>query len=432
MTNMKTLIICLTGAFELVAAIVAIYGLKANNKKHFYVALLAAFLLAFPLYLAIEYIPDSSGSGTIPATVHIRCVDENNNIIFEEDRTIDSNQTIFPPQIPQYQLQSSGTYVMVDTSTGHADPSTITFMYKREKLSATVDIYCYDDNNNLLQQYNETLSSSRTINPPQISGYQVQSVGQFVAVDTSTGNADPSTISFRYKKDEPQRLTATINIYCYDNESNTLLQHQNTTINSSRNINPPTINGYKSLSQSTWVNFDSATGYLDQQSVSFYYEKIKPVSSYTAPTKWDTKFKKGSSNQNPDGYNNLYKLTDDRSNTVFTYMLWTSDNDGAPEFTAYFNNSTVKGIKIRNGSGSDYWGNMRINTFYVKVYTNNGSYEEREMTIPDEDRGNSYYSIDFSKSYSNVTRIEIYITDRHVGTGKNSMYLVNIRDIGFY
>ncbi len=388
--------------------------------------------LLIALSIGVAGLITMQSGAKIDIEVDIICCDENNNLIRHDSQSITSNQFINPPYIPGYQAQTSGVFVTVDTSTGHADPSTITFSYLKEKLSATVAIYCYDNSNNLLQQYNETLSSSRTINPPQISGYQVQSAGQFVEVDTSTGNADPSTISFRYKKDEPQRLTATINIYCYDNESNTLLQHQNTTINSSRNINPPTINGYKSLSQSTWVNFDSTTGYLDQPSVTFYYEKIEPVSSYTAPTKWDTKFKKESSNQNPDGYNNLYKLTDDSSNTVFTYMLWTSDNNGAPEFTAYFNNSTVRGIKIRNGSGSDYWGNMRINTFYVKVYTNNGSYEEREMTIPDEDRGNSYYSIDFSKSYSNVTKIEIYITDRHVGTGKNNMYLVNIRDIGFY
>ena len=429
MIKIKTLFTCLFGAIDLVAGFFAIRE-YAKNKKRFWAAILA-IILAFLILLAVQFMPDSSGAGTISATIYIVCVDENNNTIFEENRTIDSNQTIFPPHIPRYQVQSSSKPVTVDTVTGHADPSTITFNYLKEKLSATVAIYCYDNSNNLLQQYNETLSSSRTINPPQISGYQAQSVGQFVEVDTFNGNANPSTISFRYKKDEPQRITATIDIYCYDNESNTLLQHQNTTINSSRNINPPTIDGYKKLSQSIWVNFDSTTGYLDQPSVTFYYEKIEPVSSYTAPTKWDTKFKKESSKQNPDGYNNLYKLTDDSSNTVFTYMLWTSDNNGVPEFTAYFNNSTVKGIKIRNGSGSDYWGNMRINTFYVKVYTNNGSYEEREMTIPDEDRGNTYYSIDFSKSYSNVTRIEIYITDRHVGTGNNK-YLVNIRDIGFY
>ena len=155
-------------------------------------------------------------------------------------------------------------------------------------------------------------------------------------------------------------------------------------------------------------------------------------SSYNSPYSWDTKFKPGVSEKNSDAYNKLNRLYDQNSGTTFSYVLWNSDKkNGLPDFTAYFNNNSVRGIKVRDGDGSNYWNYMRINTFYVIVNTSNGSYQEIEMQIPDEDRGNNYFSLDFSRSYSSVTSIEIYITDRNVGSGENSN-VVHIRDIDFY
>lgn len=150
------------------------------------------------------------------------------------------------------------------------------------------------------------------------------------------------------------------------------------------------------------------------------------------PYAWDTKFKEGVSTQNPTGYDILYKLYDDDEKTAFWYVLYNSDSrNGLPDFTAYFDNAGVSGIRIRNGHRTDYYGYMRVHTLNARIYTYDGEYEETELTLPDADTGSEYYCLDFSRLYTGVTMIEIYITDRYLGIGRNR-FVVFIRDIGFY
>ena len=139
----------------------------------------------------------------------------------------------------------------------------------------------------------------------------------------------------------------------------------------------------------------------------------------------------GVSTKKLKAYLQLYKLTDGDPNTVFTYVLYNSDkNNGLPDFTAYFNNGTVRGIKIRNGDSGDYRRYMRINMFHVVVYDGGKPYTERVMTIPDR-MSYDYYSFEFVRTYLNVSRIGIFIDDRNVGSGEETN-LVRIRDIVFY
>jgi hypothetical protein len=301
--------------------------------------------------------------------------------------------------------------------------------------SARYNVMCYDEYGSLIRSATETVSSSVTVNPPAISGYTTISSSQYVSFDHNTGTCSPSTVSFYYRKNAPS--SATLYIYCYDEYGSSLGTYTES-INSSRTINPPSINGYTANSSGRSVTFNSSTGTCSPSDISFFYQKNstsqisrpEPTSN-PIPTSWDTKYKPGVSDKNPNGIDNLSRLTDGNSGTVFGYTLYNSDKkNGLPDFTANFNGSSVSGIKIRNGDGGDYYRYMRINTFYVKVYTNSGSYTESTMTVPDSP-SSDYYSFSFRQRYSGVTRIEIYITDRHTGSGEDTNR-VRIRDIAFY
>lgn len=305
---------------------------------------------------------------TVSVSVYVQQVDQKTGAVLgSRSVTVSTgNNSVSAGSTPSgYTIVGSSTATVYVDKSGRADKSTVTFYYRRnENTKGTVSVTCVDENGYTISSYTETITSSTTLYPKNINNYTATSGGQYVSFNSSTGQCNPSTIRFIYKK----------------------------------NSNPP------------------GPG---------------PIPGPTTPTSWDTKFKPGSSSKNPEGINNLYKLTDDNPSTVFAYTLYNSDkNNGLPDFTAYFNNASVSGIKIRNGDGSNYYRYMRVNTFYVKVYTNSGTYTESQMTIPDS-RSSDYYSFSFRQRYTGVTRIEIYITDRHVGQGDDTNR-VRIRDIAFY
>ena len=231
-------------------------------------------------------------------------------------------------------------------------------------------------------------------------------------------------------KDSP---AGSVSIRCYD-ETGSLIQTTSRTISQSQTVQPPAVSGYESISSGEYVSLNTSTGTCNPSVLNFYYrQKSVPSTPGTGavPYEWDTKFKAGISTKNPDAYRWLYRLYDGDPGTTFTYYLYNSDkNNGYPDFTAYFRSGTVSGIKIRNGSASNYYHFMRINQFHVVVYTNSGSYTESVMTVPDSYQYD-YYTFSFRRTYTGVSRIEIYIDDRNVGEGEERNY-VHIRDIAFY
>ena len=315
-------------------------------------------------------------------------------------------------------------------SLSYSDPSVPT--------KATISIYCYDEDGNYIASSTKDIQTKTTIYPPRIDGYTATSSGQSISFNTSSGTASPSVINFYYSRNIDY---GTIDIYCYD-ESYNLLDSQTWTIRSSQGIHPPAISGYEVLSSDGYVSFNKSTHTCSPQSFNFIYKKKgsapSPSSSHSSngggsvtPYSWSTKYQPGTSTQDRITYDHLDYLYDGNSSTTYSYIHWSPESkNGLPDFTAYFNDSSISGIKILNGDGNRYQDYMRINTFYVIVNTSGGSYRESDMQIPDRNNS-SYYSLGFSRSYSNVTSIEIYITDRHVGSGDNR-YRVHIRDIAFY
>lgn len=230
-----------------------------------------------------------------------------------------------------------------------------------------------------------------------------------------------------------EKRTGRIEIRCYD-EYGSLIKTESRNVSQSGQVNPPPISGYEAVSSGRYVSLDPYTGSCSPSSVDFTYRRTGGGGGGTSsvtPYDWDTKFKAGVSTKNPNAYLQLHRLTDGNPDTVFSYWLYNSDKKNpTPDFSAFFSNSAVNGIKIRNGDAGDYERYMRVNQFHVVVYEGGRSYSERVMTVPDQ-LNYDYYSFDFSRTYYNVTRIDIYIDDRNVGRGEETN-LVRIRDIAFY
>ncbi len=74
---------------------------------------------------------------------------------------------------------------------------------------------------------------------------------------------------------------------------------------------------------------------------------------------------------------------------------------------------------------------MRVTQLHVVVYTYDGVYTEPQMSVPDTFRAD-YYWLPFSRTYSGVQRIEVYVDLRRVGDVNSTKYLVRIRDLCFY
>ena len=344
-----------------------------------------------------------------------------------ETMVIDRSQYLSPKVISGYTCSTTFQYVYFNSTTGECYPNSINFYYTAEKKSGTVTIYIYKDGA-WADTDKRTIDSSQYISPKSISGYTCSSSEQYVYLDTATGQCSPNAINFYYIT-EKKSATVTVHIY----KDGSWADMETRTINSSQYIYPKTISGYTCSSESVYVSYN-ANGTCYPQTVSFYYvKKAAPVSSdhYTPPYEWDTKFKVGISEMNPEAYKKLNHLTDQNPNTYFEYYLYDSDkNNGYPDFTAFFNNSYVSGIKFRNGDKSNYERYMRVHYFYVMIYAEDKVYTENRMEIPDSYQYD-YYTFNFQRIYQNVTKIEIYIDSRRVGQGYDK-YLVRIRDIDFY
>lgn len=135
-------------------------------------------------------------------SVYVQQVDQNTGAVLSS-RTVTlnfGNNSVSAGSNPSgYTLVSSSTANVYVDSSGRPDKNTVTFYYKRNTpSSASVTVYCYDQNGNYIQSYTETISSGKTINPKSISGYTATSSGQYVSF--SNGSANPSSITFYYKK----------------------------------------------------------------------------------------------------------------------------------------------------------------------------------------------------------------------------------------
>lgn len=136
----------------------------------------------------------------------------------------------------------------------------------------------------------------------------------------------------------------------------------------------------------------------------------------------------------------MYRLTDDNPETVFSYVHWTRNaTDNIPELSYSFNDSTISDIWIRNGNMSDssaYYDNARIKEIQITVYSLYGTYDYSyilddwyDVSSINSDWNCGYQRLAFPSPVSNVYLIEMWI--RHCYPDASGDYDLSISDILF-
>ena len=198
------------------------------------------------------------------ATVTVNCYDVDGGFIRSYTQTISASTTIYPQAITGYKIVSSGQYITY--SNGTCSPNTVKFLYEPYAVSATLTVNCYDIAGNFLQSYTETISFSQTVAPREIKGYTATSGGQYVTF--SNGVCDPSTVTFRYQKNQ---AGATLTVECYDAKGNFITSYTET-ITATTTVYPQTINGYIINSEPQEVKLKK-DGTCSPSKIKFNYKK---------------------------------------------------------------------------------------------------------------------------------------------------------------
>ena len=156
---------------------------------------------------------------------------------------------------------------------------------------------------------------------------------------------------------------------------------------------------------------------------------VQPVYPYS----WETQFVPSQSEKNPRGINTLPRLYDGSPFTYFYYTIWNSERtDEYPELTAFFSFRTVSGLRLINGkveSEDAYYRCARVNKVRAVIYTSFGTYAEYLQA--QDVYTTAYQNIPFSRTYSDVTKIELYLENFYKGQG-DTQYEMNIAEMQFY
>ena len=246
-------------------------GYTAANSAGIYITCSNGYCT--PASVSFYYNKDKTGG-----TVTVYCYDIARNYLQSYTETLSGSGTIYPRAIDGYTTTTSaGQYVSI--TNGVCNPANVFFYYMKNATSGTVNVSCYDTNNQLIRQYTETLTAAGTINPQPISGYESLSGGQYIYY--SNGACSPSAVVFQYRKNEPAPtpiVPATLTVNCMD-ENGTLLRSYTEQLTESRTVNPQGISGYTTISSGQYVYYSS--GACSPSAISFLYRRQQPAAQVT-------------------------------------------------------------------------------------------------------------------------------------------------------
>ena len=369
------------------------------------------------------------------AALTVNCYDTSGNFIRSYTETVTASGTVYPRAITGYTVNSGGQYVSL-TGAG-ASPASLTFYYRKNASSARLTVNCYDGSGNFLQSYTETISSTTTIYPRGISGYNATSSAVYVTFNAD-GSISPASVNFYYQSRTPAGSVA---VTCYDDHGN-LIKSYTETVTESRNINPPAITGYTALSGAQTVTYEG--GVCTPSAVSFTYNltggNVNP-GYYTdpnmvVPLQWDTQFKPGTATANGGSnaglIDNLYKLYDNDPNTAFSWTYWNSEgSDDIPEFTIYFDNASINYIAIRNGIANNPEASKKyglVTRMKALIYDNAGNVYTHEFDVARTIR-DTYWEYPLGQVFQNVTKIELFVI--WITNGTEHKYVLQMSDVAF-
>lgn len=370
------------------------------------------------------------------ATLTVYCYDLSGNYIRSYTETVSQSRTIVPREISGYTAASSGQYVTF--MNGACSPASLRFIYQKNQSGAALTVYCYDISGSFIRSYTETVTENRTVYPPSISGYTLNSSAQYVTY--ANGVCFPASITFYYSKNA---VSGQVTVTCRDSRGGVIKTYTET-VSGSRTITPPDFTGYRTTSSAQAVT--CTDGVCSPAQIEFVYEltTVSPGGGGSSdpavvmPTLWDTQYKPGtataSNGSNADRIKNLPNLYDNNPDTSFFWLVWNSEwKDDIPEITAYFNGDTVSSIGIRNGNAAGYNAYAkyaRAINFTVKVYDTAGTLlNSTAIKLPD------YFSPDYrvfslGGTFENVGRVELYLVNYVIGSTEQNY--IHISDIQFY
>ncbi len=304
-----------------------------------------------------------------PATLNIDCYDTDGNYIRSYTETITGSRTVYPQAISGYDIVSGGQAVKYNDGT--CSPNAIAFSYSKIPTPASVTIRCIDTNGNVIRTTTETITATKTIKPPKISGYTALSSAK--KVKYNDGTCSPSRIDFEYQI--------------------------------GKSVDPGT---------------DPRAAYPTSWDTQF-----KPGTARDG---------NGNENQIVNLPNIADDNPSTTFGWIWWSSESDMTKDFTPELTAYFDGATtIKSIGIRNGnlangSGS-YNGYARVKKFLIKVYDVNENEYEVTISIPDK-YTKDYQEFSLGKTCKNVSRVEFWIAGYY--NGANSKHVIHISDMIFY
>lgn len=141
---------------------------------------------------------------TVSASIYVYQVDQDTGaVLSSRSETVSyGSNTVSAGSAPSgYALSSSSMASVYVDQTGRADVSSVTFYYrKKAPASASLSVYCYDENGGVICTYTESVSSSGYVSPRVLDGYSVTSGSAYVRFDAASGACDPGSVSFSYRR----------------------------------------------------------------------------------------------------------------------------------------------------------------------------------------------------------------------------------------
>ena len=296
--------------------------------------------------------------------------------------------------------------------------------------------YRTTDGSFLSSEYLTKAPGTYNISATNFGGMEISGNSSYTVTVNEYGIANRSTLTFFYKSQKASSGSVTIHCYC----GSTLISSRTEVVYNSGYIYAPEIYGYTARNNSEYVNWDGYS--VNPGTLQFYYDEVRrdtppapsPTGRIVKPYLVETQFcpQYSTHSNNSKLSSKLSRLNDGSTDTKFNWYIVKSERtDNIPEFTFYFNNETVSGIKIINGDirGSSYFERgAKYNCIRFVVYDQSGAHTE--YVYPSTSYITGYQTLNFSKTYSNVYRIEFWHEDADLGSG-DYLYELTITDLQF-
>ncbi len=173
-----------------------------------------------------------------------------------------------------YTLRSARTQYVSVSSNGTATPSSVTFTYETTAITVSVPVYYVDTSGNRL--HSDTVScqvgtTTVTANDGFAPGYTLTSARQVTVTVDASGNPNPTSVTFTYKK----QVSGTVQISYQDQNGGVLLATEQTLREGTQNVvaNDSFVPaGYLLTSQRTVAVTLGADGTVSPATVVFTYQ----------------------------------------------------------------------------------------------------------------------------------------------------------------